>query len=235
MKDYKWLLKSILYLIIYALLAIPGYEIVSKIHIQEPITLFSPVDYQIPFISAFAIIYVFIFYPFIIYTIGYFAFIKPEKADRFFVSLFLVYVVSFIIYIIIPVKMIRPNPSTLPKDFLSQVMANYYLSDPPLNCFPSLHAANSTLAAYYLSKEKEKYWWIFWVIAGSVIISTLFVRQHVIADEIAGFILAYGASLVGEKYIPVKKLEIGHYKVRYIITLILAALISFGMVYSYIP
>ena len=235
MKDIKWLFKSIIYIIIYALLAVPGYELVSKIHLQEPITLFSPIDYQIPFISAFAIIYVFIFYPFIIYTIGYFAFIKPEKADRFFASLFLVYTISFITYIIMPVKMIRPDPASLPSDFLSQVMANYYLSDPPLNCFPSLHAANSTLAAYYLSREKSKYKWLFWSIAGGVILSTLFVRQHVIADEIAGFLVAYFASFISEKYIPEKEMSIGYLKVRHIVTIILVILISFGMVYSYIP
>lgn len=189
-KRWYWFIKSTIYIIIYAVLALPLYHIVSEIHITEPHTLFSPIDYYIPFISAFAIFYVFIFYPFILFTIGYFVYIRPEKADRFFSALFLIYAVSFITYIVFPVMMIRPNPNSLPKDFLSQVMKKYYESDPPLNCFPSLHAALSTIAAYYLSKEKPKYRIIFWFIATCIILSTLFVRQHVIVDEIAGFALS---------------------------------------------
>ncbi len=93
--------------------------------------------------------------------------------------------------------------------FLSKVMYNYYQDDLPVNCFPSLHAANSTLSAYFLSKDSGKSV-IFWLIAIGIILSTLFARQHVIADEISGFLVAIFAAKASEKIIPIEE-EPGNY------------------------
>ncbi len=67
---------------------------------------------------------------------------------------------------------------------------NVYAHDTPLNCFPSLHAAISTIVAYGFWQEKRKYGWISWPIAIIIIVSTWLVRQHVIVDSIFGVALA---------------------------------------------
>ncbi len=234
LKSNIWLFKGFLFSIIYYVVAVMLYHVVAEIHIQEPKTLFSPIDYLIPFIPFFVIFYVFIFYPFVIFTLGYFLFYRTGRTNQFFTALMIVYAISYITYIIFPVMMIRPSPEELPNDFLSKVMAKYYELDPPLNCFPSLHAANSTLAAYFLSKEKKDYSILWWFIAFMVILSTLFVRQHVIADEIAGFLVAYFAGYLAERKIPTSK-DVGNKKIRMIIFVVLATLISLFEVLSYIP
>ena len=235
LREFSWLFKSSLFVVAYAVIALVVYDIVAEIHIQPPRTLFTSIDHAIPFISAFVVSYVFIFYPFIIFTLGYFAFVEPQKINQYFTAILIVYATSYLTYIVFPVMMIRPSPEELPTDFLSKVMAKYYSLDPPLNCFPSLHAANSTLAAYFLSREKPKHKWAFWGIAFLIILSTLFVRQHVIADEISGFVVAYFASWISEKKIKEEKIPDAFLKGRKIFTAILASLLSIYIISLYTP
>ncbi len=237
-----WHVKAISYSIIYALLAVIGYSLVAKLVVSghsvlPPRGLPLPIDPHIPFISAFAIPYVFIFYLLVVFTLGYYFFVRTEKADQLIASILIIYAVAFLTYLIMPVTMepFRPKPEELPSDFLSQVMANYYRSDLPVNCFPSLHAANSTIVAYYLSKDHKRYKWVFWGLAFLVILSTLFVRQHYIVDEIYGFLLAYFAGEIATRKIsmtpPIEKMK----TLRIAIALVLSAIISIGMIITYIP
>lgn len=233
-KGYWWFIRNSIFVIIYALLAIPGYEIVAKIHLNEPVHLFTPIDYMIPPIMGWALIYVFIFYPFVLYTIAYFTYIKPERSLRFFSSLFLIYAISFITYIIFPVEMIRPNLNPNAPDFFTRVMAKYYASDPPVNCFPSLHAANSSIAAYHLSNEEPKGKYVFWSIAFLVMVSTLFVRQHVIVDEIAGFAVAIFAGVLSDKFIKLEEIGSKYMVFRVALAVTLATLVALFMLISYV-
>ena len=237
MRKGFWLIKSVFYIFVFAIRALFLYDAVASILLRPPAVLMTPLDELIPFISGFAVLYVFVFYPFLLLTIGYYAFIKPEKSDRFFLALFAVYGVSFLTYLVFPVMMIRPSPDSLPPDFLSQVMANYYRSDPPLNCFPSLHAALSTLSAFFLAEETRNIALKVgvWGVAVGIMISTLFVRQHVIADEIAGFILAYVVGYLSNRYVPLTDVKVGYFKVRVAVALVLALLVAGWMISSYIP
>ena len=239
---FKWFIKGIIYAIIYAFLALYLYDAVAEATLNGspitgigPITLATPIDNAIPFVSGFAILYVFIFYPFVTFSLGYFLFIRTEKTDKTFLSLVIVYIIAYLTYLLMPVKMIRPDPDVLPKDYLSRVMAKYYEEDLPVNCFPSLHAANSTLFAYWDSRAKPRLKWLFWIIAIGVIISTLFVRQHVIADEIYGFLLAYLASWFIDKKFRDGE-EVTEYKwFRIIFTIILASLVTIFTIIGYLP
>ena len=233
-KNWFWLIKNSIGVVLYGIITVVLYVIIADIHIQPPITLFTAVDYMIPFVSIFVIPYVFIFYYFVILTFGYFAYVNPQKFNKYFVAFLLIYAISFVTYIIFPVMMIRPTPAEMPTDYLSQIMIRYYEHDPPVNCFPSLHAANSTLAAYFLSREKPKYKWLFWGIAFTVILSTLFVRQHVIADELAGFLVAYYASWFADKKIHEEQITDKYKKIRIIFTLVFATFVYLFMISSYL-
>ena len=226
------MIKSVFYIFVFAICALFLYDAVASILLRPPAVLMTPLDELIPFISGFAVLYVFVFYPFLLLTIGYYAFIKPEKSDRFFLALFAVYGVSFLTYLVFPVMTIRPSP-----DFLSQVMANYYRSDPPLNCFPSLHAVLSTLSAFFLAKETRNIALKVgvWGVAVGIMISTLFVKQHVIADEIAGFILTYMVGYLSNRYVPLADVKVGYFKVRIVVAVVLALLVAGWMISSYIP
>ena len=65
--------------------------------------------------------------------------------------------------------------------------------DAPLNCFPSLHVAHSFVSALAVGRVHRSLGALATVAAMLVGISTLFTRQHYIADVVAGAALAYGA------------------------------------------
>jgi len=75
-----------------------------------------------------------------------------------------------------------------------------WAGDTTFNCFPSLHAAVSVICFYawyqyckFKPLAQTKIITILsFVITAGVILSTLFLKQHYIADEIAGIVLAWG-------------------------------------------
>ena len=135
----------------------------------------------------------------------YFAFIESEKGYALAWSLVVINLIADIIYIFFPVSTyvwreeILANASRYQGNIFAQVVFNYYNTDTSFNCFPSLHAAVSTITfyawyRYYKLKpnlKKLSITIITFIIATGVILSTLFVKQHYILDEIAGILLAY--------------------------------------------
>ncbi|MHA1581222.1 MAG: hypothetical protein ACTSYM_01770 [Candidatus Baldrarchaeia archaeon] len=77
--------------------------------------------------------------------------------------------------------------------------------------------------------------WTFWGITFLIILSTLFVRLHAIADEISGFAVAYFASWISEKKIKEEKIPDTFLKGRKIFTAILASLLSIYIISLYTP
>jgi membrane-associated phospholipid phosphatase len=84
-------------------------------------------------------------------------------------------------------------------NFWANQVYSIFTSDTSFNCFPSLHAAVSTICFYAWfqyakikpGKTTEAVAIIAFVIAAGAILSTLFIKQHYIADEIAGIALAW--------------------------------------------
>jgi membrane-associated phospholipid phosphatase len=166
-------------------------------------------DNYIPFVPEMVIFYVYLFFPMVILTMAYFTFIDEEKGYAVGWSIVIMNTISTIVYIIFPVstywwrKELLANK--IKENFFADTMYFYFQHETSFNCFPSMHAGMSIICfytwyQYHELKQNE----ITKIIAGTsliiaigVILSTLFVKQHYILDEIAGILLAY---LVG-KYI----------------------------------
>ncbi|MFX1496481.1 MAG: phosphatase PAP2 family protein [Promethearchaeota archaeon] len=161
-------------------------------------------DDYIPFIPEMVIFYIYLFYSMVIISMIYFAFVKSEKGYAFAWSLVIINLIADIIYIFFPVstyvwRVQLENASQYQGNFFAQIVFGYFNSDTSFNCFPSLHAAVSTITfyawyRYYKIKpnlKKLSITVITFIIAAGVILSTLFVKQHYILDEIAGILLAY--------------------------------------------
>ncbi len=162
-------------------------------------------DDYIPFIPQMVIFYVYLFYPMAIISMTYFAFIESEKGYAFAWSLVIINLIAGVIYLFFPVstyvwrEQILANESQYQGSFFAQVVFSIYNIDTSFNCFPSLHAAVSTITfyAWYRYYKLKPNWKkltisiITFIIAAGVILSTLFVKQHYILDEIAGILLAY--------------------------------------------
>ena len=175
--------------------------------------VFGPLDNLIPFVPEMAVFYIYLFFPMIVLTMLYFAFFDYDKGYALGWSSVLIGAISIVIYTFFPVSTYWWRQELLANkisgNFWATTMYGYYQYDTSFNCFPSLHAAMSTLIAftwyqYYKLKPnlKRKIISILsLIIAIGVILSTLFVKQHYIIDEIAGFLLAYGVGKLIFRYL----------------------------------
>jgi membrane-associated phospholipid phosphatase len=149
------------------------------------------------------IFYVYLFYPLVILTMLYFAFVEYRKGYALGWSLVAINAIAVLIYIVFPVSTYWYRQNLLANPMVGNFWANQvysiFTSDTSFNCFPSLHAAVSTICFYAWfqyakikpGKTTEAVAIIAFVIAAGAILSTLFIKQHYIADEIAGIALAW--------------------------------------------
>jgi membrane-associated phospholipid phosphatase len=159
-------------------------------------------DAVIPFVPEMVIFYVFLFYPLVILTMLYFAFIEYKRGYALGWSLVAINAIAVLIYIVFPVSTYWYRQDLLAHPMIGNVWAdqvyNVFANDTSFNCFPSLHAAVSTICFFIWfqyakikpSKTTKAASVAALVIAVGVILSTLFIKQHYIADEIAGVMLA---------------------------------------------
>jgi membrane-associated phospholipid phosphatase len=170
-------------------------------------------DKVIPFVPEMVIFYVYLFYPLVILTTLYFAFIEYKRGYALGWSLVAINAVAVFIYIVFPVSTFWYRQDLLAHQMVGNYWAdqvyNIFASDTSFNCFPSLHAAVSTICFFaWFQYVKIKPSRITkgtsiaaLVIAVGVILSTLLIKQHYIADEIAGVLLAlFVGKLVFNKY-----------------------------------
>jgi len=68
-----------------------------------------------------------------------------------------------------------------------------YSSDPPYNCFPSLHVAHSFVSALACFHVHRRLGAIATISAALVAVSTLFTKQHYVLDVVVGALLAFVA------------------------------------------
>jgi membrane-associated phospholipid phosphatase len=159
-------------------------------------------DNAIPFVPQMVIFYVYLFYPLVILTMFYFAFVEYRKGYALGWSLVAINAVAVAIYIVFPVSTFRYRQALLAQPMVGNFWAtqvyNVFANDTSFNCFPSLHAAVSTVCFYAWfqyakikpSKATKATAILALVIAAGAILSTLFIKQHYIADEVAGVLLA---------------------------------------------
>lgn len=165
--------------------------------------VFGNLDNSIPFVPEMVVFYVYLFYSMVILTMLYFAFVEYRKGYALGWCLVLINAVAVMIYLVFPVSTYWWR-----HDFLASPITNnswadqvyvIWANDTSFNCFPSLHAAVSTICFFtwfQYSKAKPSITTELLaggslIIAAGVVLSTLFVKQHYIADEIAGVALAF--------------------------------------------
>jgi len=162
----------------------------SSVHI-----LVTPFDKLVPFIPQFILIYNSL--ETVIYiTLLFFFIFHPRIFTPFALSMISLFLVSNFVYVVFQTYVPRPTLEPGSNYFVNKVI-ELYRSDNPYNCFPSLHCGTSALtASVWFTKKKYRvvaYIMSIWVIL--IILSTQFLKQHVIAD-IIGAPLAIGIFLI---------------------------------------
>lgn len=166
---------------IYAAVNQPGEKVYS---------LVTPFDQMVPFIKWFIIPYAFwIFY---IYICLLFYYKKDRQVYYLTLATYVVSaLISYGIYSIFQTTV--PRPDIQDNDIVSQLVRYIYQRDRPFNCFPSIHVFSSYLMMKTLFKSSFKTKINQMLIYGMsifIIVSTMFVKQHVLLDVVGGILLA---------------------------------------------
>jgi len=147
-------------------------------------TLFLPGEERLPFLPIFEYLYV------LTYFIAVLLIATVRDYDRFRRLLHatgLTLLVAYATYFLFPVYFERPR---LEVTSLHTWLLSLEYMDKPYNHFPSLHVALSWLAVH-ASQVSGRSRVGLWLLAAVISVSTLFVKQHYIADVLYGFALAW--------------------------------------------
>ncbi|WP_234414218.1 phosphatase PAP2 family protein [Paenibacillus sp. CAA11] len=152
-------------------------------------SLMTPIDEAIPFIKYFALPYgVWIFY---IYVCIVYFFFKDRKS--YYKSLLIYTVCAMTCYgIYLVFQTTVPRPVIIGNDVFSDLVRYIYNRDLPFNCFPSIHCFSSYMVMRMILTSPARNRLNTTLICGMsllIIISTLFMKQHVILDVVSGIAL----------------------------------------------
>jgi membrane-associated phospholipid phosphatase len=153
-------------------------------------SLVTAVDNAIPFMKAFIIPYV-AWYGFIFTTMLYLCWKDKDTYYKTLASYALGLIASYITFYLFQTTV--PRPEVAGGDILTRMVLAIYGADQPYNCFPSIHVLTSYLmvkAIMSSSARNKTNMSIIWFTAFTIIVSTLFVKQHVVFDAVSGVVYA---------------------------------------------
>lgn len=152
-------------------------------------SLVTDIDKGIPFIKVFAIPYL-IWSPFLFATLIYLCFRHREAYYKVIISIIVGLILCFIIYYFFQTTV--PRPKLDGNDFLTSLVKYIYITDNPFNCFPSIHVLTSYMLIKGIKSSNSKISIdrvIITVISILIILSTQFIKQHVILDLIFAILM----------------------------------------------
>ena len=179
---------------VYALIYLPWFAWLEQ-HITDNFHLVHmSIDDKIPFVEFFVVPY-FLWFGYVAFGIGYF-FLK-DRQDFYKLCTFLF--TGMTIFLI--VSTIYPNGHDLRPDtfvrnnIFTDLVKWHYATDTPTNLFPSIHVYNALGIHIAISKSEHfkkhgRGWVISLILCVSIILSTMFLKQHSFFDVITAFAMA---------------------------------------------
>jgi membrane-associated phospholipid phosphatase len=163
------------------------------------------IDKIIPFNKYFVIPYV-SWYGYVILFMVLFCIINERAYYRLLISLSVGMIICYVTFYIFPTTV--PRPTIITKDIFSRLVLSIYKNDNPYNCFPSVHVVNAMIVSIYVNRE-EKFNKTIKIISSSVafliVVSTMFIKQHVFVDVVSGIIVAYAVYMAVCSFDIIKK------------------------------
>lgn len=151
--------------------------------------LVTPLDQAVPFVAWFAIPYsVWIVY---IYVCVLYFFIKDVRTFyRAIATYTICALVCYFVYSVFQTTV--PRPELVGHDPLTRLVAYIYHRDQPFNCFPSIHCFSSYMVFRILASstfKTRRSLSLIGIGSGLIILSTQFIKQHVVLDLVAAVAL----------------------------------------------
>ena len=162
-----------------------------------PATRYRPelaLDRALPLVPAWALIYGALYLFLIVLPILVVR--QDELIRRTVYAYLLIWITAYLFFFVLyPTEAPRP-PLVVGEGFAVWGLAALYGSDPPYNCFPSLHVAHSFVSAFAAHRVHRSLGIVAAIFATLVALSTLFTKQHYVVDVIAGVLLALVAHVI---------------------------------------
>lgn len=117
---------------------------------------------------------------------------QEELIRRTLLAWLMVWIVGYACFLVYPTTLPRPA-GEMGEGFFAWFLQGVYDGDPPRNCFPSLHVATPFVAALSCWRVHRGVGLAAGLWASLIAVSTLFTKQHYVADVIAGIALAGAA------------------------------------------
>jgi len=117
---------------------------------------------------------------------------QPELVRRALQAYLMVMIVSYVGFVLYPTAAPRPD-QVLGDGFAAWSLRLAYSLDPPHGCYPSLHVAYSFVSALTCYRVHRGVGAAAGLWAALIGVSTLYTKQHYVADVIAGILAAYAA------------------------------------------
>ncbi len=189
-EKYKHIIPAIAYLIIY----LTWFVWVEQKTAKNYTVIHVALDDHIPFCEWFIIPYL-LWFAYVLTVVLLFFF--KDKDDYFRTCIFLF--TGMTIFLII--STLFPNgqhlrPKVMPRNNILTTLVSYlYSTDTPTNIWPSIHVYNSLGAHFAIMKSRQladKKWIRLGslILCISIILSTMFLKQHSVFDVVTAFIMA---------------------------------------------
>jgi membrane-associated phospholipid phosphatase len=117
-------------------------------------------------------------------------FITHEKKEFYWlaVNYFLILTVSFVMFILIPIEF--KKDFALGTGFFSRLIELVQVVDSDFNNFPSLHVSLNLFTVLFVKDKNPKLGLWLLPVPILIILSTMFVKQHLFIDVIGGIVIA---------------------------------------------
>lgn len=180
---------------IYALVYLIWFQLLEKKVTNNYHVIHTTIDDFIPFIEVFVIPY-FFWFAYICIAVVYFLFTSTEDYRK------LCWFLAIGMTLFLVVSTIWPNghhlrPYTMPRDnMFTRMIVNLYHTDTPTNVWPSIHVYNS-MAVYFAVicskrfKEKRGVRIGSFCISLSIVLATMFIKQHSVFDVIIALAMSF--------------------------------------------
>lgn len=153
----------------------------------------TPLDERIPLVPAFVVPYLSAF-PLGVVTAVAFTWRSADLVLSTLLAGIVLLLIAYTLYLTAQTYVARPED--VGTGVFADLLRFVYGSDEPYNAFPSLHTGFSTVLAIHWLRFGGRAGIVCTLWCGLIVLSTLFVHQHYLADLAAGIAAGTAASLI---------------------------------------
>lgn len=182
------------WVLLYGLIYMPWFIYLERRIDVHYFLIHSPLDDYIPFIEYFIVPYL-LWFAFVAVAAGYFFFTDKTGFYRLFAFLAIGMTFFLLLCTVFP-NGLNLRPATFARDnIFVEMVKHVYATDTPTNVLPSIHVFNSIGVCIAIGhsealKRHRKIQYGSYLLAISIILSTVFLKQHSVTDVIAALVLA---------------------------------------------